>query len=75
MTPNDSYEKDNPEERNQQDEKPLKSERSKKKEGRMTDKRRHRLFAAVEHSYRELRKNRELNRRLVEEYAGPSFLG
>ena len=75
MKPYDSYEKDSPEERNQRDEKPRKSESKKKSEGRMNDKRRHRLFAAIEHSYRELRKNRELNRRLVEEYAGPAFSG
>ncbi len=75
MTPYDSYEKDSPEERNQRDEKPRKSEGKKTSEGRMNDKRRYRLFAAIEHSYRELRKNRELNRRLVEEYAGPAFAG
>ena len=40
----------------------------------MTPERQQRLFKAVEHSYRELRQFRELNRTLVEEYAGPAYL-
>ena len=41
----------------------------------MTEERKQRLFNAVKTSYRELRHNRELNRTLVEEYAGPMYVG
>lgn len=39
----------------------------------MTEERKQRLFKAVEFSYRELRSNRDLNRSLIEEYAGPDY--
>ena len=41
--------------------------------GLMTEERKQRLFKAVEHSYRELRQFRDLNRVLVEEFAGPTY--
>ena len=41
--------------------------------GLMTEERKQRLFAAVEHSYRELRQFRDLNRTLIEEFTGPSY--
>lgn len=41
--------------------------------GLMTEERKQRLFKAVEHSYRELRKFRDLNRSLIEEFTGPAY--
>lgn len=40
----------------------------------LTPRRKQRLFQAVERSYRDLRHYRELNRKLIEEYAGPEYL-
>jgi len=41
----------------------------------MTEERKQRLFKAVEHSYRELRQFRDLNKSLIEDYAGPAYTG
>lgn len=50
-----------------------KADKGKGASGLLTEERKQRLFGAVEHSYRELRKFRDLNRSLIEEYAGPAY--